>query len=437
MPGDCRIDGDACPGVPACSGSLLRALHFSAQRVQIRALVASSDGQVAIGGYYEGTLDFGGASAPLPLASDHDGFVAAFDVDGQARWVHVFSGLGAQEVTGLGLLPDGTLIAQGANDPTLFDDFHFPLGDGFVAALDPAGNLRWSKVLASARVTPNDIAVDSHGRAILNGDFAGQFSLDGLQLSSGGEYQVAIDSAGTGIWARQSGSPGGGDSIQNVATIALDEHDNLLSVGVSGDDPPTFPGLRKVAPDGTVLFDQSFLASPYGYAFGVAADATGGILVTGAFTGGLTVGGTELHSGPMIGGAFAYDGWVAKFSPDGSNEWLHQYPNQGSAWGVEAQTAAADAYGNFLVAGSAGDSIIAGVRNRVPVDSLIVLKLRPDGSKVWLHSFQATGSVLTAGIATDASGHVWVAGYYDGALDLGDLSPMANLDDGFLIELAP
>ena len=402
--------------------------------MHLSAVAVAPDGRVAIGGYYKGTLELG-SSEPLSMATDHDGFAAVLDATGTIAWAHAFPGIGAQEVSGLAFLPNGSLLVQAADDPTATSDTQSPSGAGFLAALDRNGQPLFSHAISSGNVEPGNVVVGSDGNAIVCGTFAGSLEYQGLHLTrqDGCVYVLELSPSGAGISARAL------SAVECVAppTIALDRRGNLFIEGRQSDVKTESGVVKAFDSSGASVFERVFQGNPYAYAQGLTLDRAGGVLVDGAFTGTLDLGAGKWHSGPQIGGAFNYDGWVAKFSGAGALEWAHQYANQGSQIGVSATVAVADRSGNFILGIAAGAALIEGEHSAPTTSaSLSVLKLRPNGSKVWLQSLvSSTFDVEPTGIASDANGNIWVVG--DGGLALGNGAVGSELFGAFLLELAP
>ncbi len=70
------------------------------------------DDNIVFTGYFEGTLEFGGA--PLTVNGQvGDAYVASIDADGQHRWSRAFGGAGFDFGTGLAVAPGGDVLLTG------------------------------------------------------------------------------------------------------------------------------------------------------------------------------------------------------------------------------------------------------------------------------------------------------------------------------------
>lgn len=79
-------------------------------------LSVGSNGDIAVGGRFKGTLGFGAPNAGPTLVSLGlaDGLVALFSASGKVEWAHSISGAGVDNVESVSLLGDGTVLATGS-----------------------------------------------------------------------------------------------------------------------------------------------------------------------------------------------------------------------------------------------------------------------------------------------------------------------------------
>jgi hypothetical protein len=153
-------------------------------------------------------------------------------------------------------------------------------------------------------------------------------------------------------------------------------------------------------------WSQQFGSSDSDVGYGIAADASGNVLVTG-------------HYGPG-GNAF-----VAKYDPNGVQVWI-QWLGFGKGFDVTA-----DAAGNVLVTGALGTY----PPSANPVVDIFVKKFDAAGTPLWSKTFATPGTDEGLGIATDLSGNVAVTGRFSGTVDFGGGSlATAGSDDIFVAE---
>lgn len=106
------------------------------------------------------------------------------------------------------------------------------------------------------------------------------------------------------------------------------------------------------------------------------------------------------------------DAYVAKYSPAGMELWIRQF---GTIYTDAAFGVAVDAGGNVYVAGYT-DGALDGDKSSGLKDAFVV-KYSSAGMNLWTRQFGTVDSDGAEGIAVDVNGNVYVAGYTNGALD--------------------
>ena len=105
---------------------------------------------------------------------------------------------------------------------------------------------------------------------------------------------------------------------------------------------------------------------------------------------------------------------------------------------MQATAATVDAFDNLIVVGF-GSRLVFGARTLVPEHdtktAAFVLKLRPNGSEVWVQKLD--GRAILRGAATDSSGRIWLVGKLDDRVGLGE-DVLSRPDSyGLLVRLQP
>ncbi len=160
-----------------------------------RAVSIGADDSVYLGGYFTGSVSFGGdthISAGLG-----DGFVARYDEHGAFKWSLSYGGARDDSVYSLSALPDGRVFVAG----TMRSDVEVGgelvrnqssqqgLADTMFALLAPEGQVEWAHAFGGLRdVLPRGIAVDASGDILLCGRVDGSAA-----LLSGGARVVPDD----------------------------------------------------------------------------------------------------------------------------------------------------------------------------------------------------------------------------------------------------
>jgi hypothetical protein len=220
--------------------------------------------------------------------------------------------------------------------------------------------------------------------------------------SKGSSIGLTVDPPGALRWTRQVGTTGS-DSARAVAS---DASGNVFVAGstfgvLDGSNAGgTDVFVRAYGVDGDVRWTRQFGSAANEIAFGAAPDASGHVYVVGRTEG--------LLDGSFAGG---WDVFVRSYDADGALRWTRQFGTAGndSVYGVGT-----DANGNLYVVG-----FTAGVLDGSSAGGFdaFLRAYDADGDLRWTRQFGTAGEDVARGVATDASGHVYVVGYTAGALD--------------------
>ncbi len=231
------------------------------------------------------------------------------------------------------------------------------------------------------------------------------------------DFRMAFAGAGLGVlflgiaatamaadepeWVRQFGTVAT-DAANGVAT---DAEGNVYLAGQTGGSlaGPNRGGydvwVAKYNPAGQRLWRQQFGTDAYESANGVAIDAKGNVYLSGYTEGALV----DTNGG-------AADAWLAKFDSQGRKLWSRQFGTQGND---VAFAPATDGQGNVYLIGYTEGSL--GGDHRGSLDAWVA-KYGPSGKLLWRQQLGTEADDLAAGVATDATGNVFVAGYTEGSL---------------------
>jgi hypothetical protein len=288
------------------------------------AAAVGGAGDVLLAGSFTSVLDFG--VAPLQSAGGQDVYVAKLDAAGSAVWSRGFGSPGPQYAMSIASDAAGNAVVAGCFQGSL--DFgegaHVSAGsdDIFVAKLDPAGAVLWSRRFGGVEYEcGNGIALDSAGSTTVLGHFSGTVDFGTGPLQSAGSqdlFVIKLDPQGNTTW---SGRFGGGMA----------------------------------------------------YGLGVALDGAGNTLLTGQFIGALDFGaGTLMDTGNA-------DVFVAKLDPSGKGLWSKRYGSTGVAESAVGTAIAADPLGYVLVTGRFnGQMDVDGMKlSSAGSDDFFVSKLAP------------------------------------------------------------
>lgn len=239
----------------------------------------------------------------------------------------------------------------------------------------------------------------------------------------------------------------GGNNQEACTSLAVDANGNALITGytASANFPvggsTVFQGsltggvgsssqdayVVKFSPTGARLWATFYGGNNYDYGYGITADPSGNVLVTGLtnsanFPVGATAGNTVFQPayGDIAGSSSYGDAFVVKFSPTGARLW-------GTFYGGGARDAGADiatesggnivftgttASINFPLGATAGNSIFQAAA--AGGEDAFVVKLTSTGSRIWATYYGGSGAENSLwpfyGIAVDLSNNIVIVG---------------------------
>ncbi|MFO1272442.1 MAG: DUF6519 domain-containing protein [Rubrivivax sp.] len=244
-------------------------------------------------------------------------------------------------------------------------------------------------------------------------------------------------------WARRIGAAGddtvralGADGEGNIVVAgafegALDAA-GVTAVGAGTSSRGVY--LAKLAADGSVRWVKAFAAGAGSQAQSIALHAQSGrIALAGSF-----VGSIDFGAGHSLAGAGGRHAFIACFGADGSCRWAQNFGGSSQDIGYAV---AVDPTGHALLAGCFTDRIRFGT-TELPgsgrLDAFVARFGLDDGSFVWARSFGAAGYDVGHAIACDSAGNVFVSGFFQGSMVVGDGHPpltSGGKSDVFVLKL--
>lgn len=414
------------------------------------AVAVDPGGNTFITGLFSGAIEFG--QQILISAGSNDVFLSKLDPAGNALWSRQFGDSFNQSPHGVATDSAGNVVVVGTFDGAI-DLGDGPLQnqgarDGFVAKFDASGDLAWSNQIASqSPISVTDVAIDpSSGDVIVVGSFEGSIDYgDGSISSTGaGDRDAFIarlaSSTGASVWWRDYGD--GADQQLNAVTI--DPAGNIvaggyfsgtmvlgntsLSSGTSAEDIV----VARFDSAGNVDWAKRFGSDGFDRLYGISADPTGAIAMTGHIEGSVDFG-----CGPLahVGGV---DAFLTRLNSVGQCSWSKAIGGPGDEDGYEV---AAGADGGVIVAGSFDQTIQVDGETLTSRGSYDVMLARftAAGALVWTRSIGDSGYDLVSGVAVaPADTAVLIAGSTSGSWDLGTVTvTSAGSSDVVVAKLAP
>lgn len=333
----------------------------------ITAIAGSAAGNVAMTGFFEGTVDFGNGSVSAGGAlHSTNAFVVRLDASGNHVWSKSFGAFQKEAGRGITFDGDGNLFVTGEFRGTI-DFGGGPLtsnadlaSDVFLAKLSAAGDELWSARIgeAGAQISTQVVA-DNMGNAIVAGTFADSIYLSAKEVMSAGGQDVFIAKFAKNSpleWSKTYGSP----EEDPAPRLAIDVAGNVVLAGAFrgtidlGGGPLSSAGgsdlvLAKLsASKGDVLWSHRFGDAEDQTEPSVAVGPDGGVFLMMALKG------TVDFGGGMLTSAGDNDVVVAKFDTLGEHVWSRRFGNSAAQVGKGMAALQAD---SVVVAGIFGGEL--------------------------------------------------------------------------------
>jgi hypothetical protein len=235
----------------------------------------------------------------------------------------------------------------------------------------------------------------------------------------GGEYLAVWDLAVTGQTSVLVGSYVGTPSFGGELPV--------------GDYYPDGYVAAFSAPN-ALLWAQPIAGSGTQEPWGVATDASGTVYLTGSFDGSIAVADGPTHATAND----TLDIFVAKLAADGSHDWSVSFGDGGVY--QEGRAIAADSAGNAIAVGHFDDTLVLSTSITLTAKSpqdMFIAKFDTTGTPMWAIAVGETGSMYPAAVAVDASDNIIVTGDWYGVIDFGDGIVSATGTDGFVAKYDP
>ncbi|MGV2828053.1 SBBP repeat-containing protein [Myxosarcina sp. GI1(2024)] len=284
------------------------------------------------------------------------------------------------------------------------------LGDVNLAKYDSQGKQLWTQSLGTFTLDNSfNLDVDDSGNVYLTGytlgdlggENASELTANSVPLVSTDSWLAKYDSEGNQQWLKQFGS---GD-FDEAFGIATDSDGNAYTSGWTlGDLEGANAGLYDVwvakhDAEGNQQWIEQFGTTDYDWSWDAAIDDSENVYLTGWTLGDL--------AGANAG---SYDGWVAKYDPEGNQQWLKQFGTDGDD---VARSIDFDDSGNFYLTGYTDRDI--GGANAGSYDTWVA-KYDPDGNRLWQQQFGTSEIDNPFDLTVNSDGQIFVTGFTEGSL---------------------
>jgi hypothetical protein len=454
-----------CDGTGLCTGAPIWGERFgnsaadNSSSEYINASATDPGGYTFIAGRIDGSLDFGGGTV---FTGPTAGFIAKLDPSGNVVWAEEFRGQNALEVHSIALDSDGNVSIAGAVRGDMIVDGGQILDgdssswDAFLLSYAGDGSYRFGNLYGSDGDSDSagGVAVSSSsGRIALIGHFGDRIDFGGNLLnstqSSTDVFVAVFSQDGQHLWSRRFGDGLGqyGDSV------AFDLSDNVMVAARVygtidfGGQPLTSEGggALAIAKLSAAAGDRmwSHLYDDTNNTTGIArltSEPNQGHLYLGTYNPSASQHTMDFGLGDVSGAFF-----VAKFDQStGDVVWNHGF---GGSRGIRAMVC--DQANSLVVAGSFQFDVDfgGGTRNSFggSYDVFAAKFDRASGQYRWDQTIgdynQQNRTQQGTGVGVDASGNVYLAGYFDGEINPGTgiLTSGMGLggSDGFVVKLEP
>ena len=300
-------------------------------------------GNVYVTGGFYNTMDCGGAT--LSSKGGMDAFVCAFDAKGNHIWSGSWGSSSADYGYAIGVDASSNVYLTGY----FYNTIHFGGGniaskgsyDIYLVSFDSKGKHRWSKGFGN---TSGDygygLAVDGSGNVYITGSFSYGVSFGGVTLFPTGSSDLFLASFSPSGSHRWSKALGGASSDYGYA-LATDKAGNVYLTGyVYG--PVNFGGgslttssgdafIASFTPSGGHRWSKVLGGTSSDYGYGVAADNTGNVYVTGYFYNTIQFG-TKSHTSNG-----SYDAFIASYDTMGKYRWSRTHGSTSSDYGRQVE----------------------------------------------------------------------------------------------------
>ncbi len=337
----------------------------------------------------------------------------------------------------------GNYYLAGKTGGSLVDSKKSEVQDAWIAKYDSFGNQLWGKQIGSNQTGGYENS--SYGLDI---DDAGNVYLSGLAVKDNNNREIfdfpfqndswitKFDANGNQQWFNQIGGPFFDESYD----LTTDANGNSYIVGwtqgLIKESDPSRPLLKydvwlaKYDTNGQQEWVQQFGSTDQGleFAWATDTDSQGNIYLTGWTTGNI---GTKDRK---FAKSDSYDMWLAKFKPDGTQEFVKQFGSKGDD-GTFLSDMVIDSQDNIFLSGYTNDKLGKGQKDKDSYNSWVA-RFDTLGNNIWIKQFGSKNNIdYATGLSVDDSGNLYVNGFTEGYLGKNSNGASSGAIDAWFAKL--
>jgi len=389
-----------------------------------------------------GPVNYGGGVRTNGGTSDL--YLVKLDPNGAYLWDYHIAAAGAQQMVEVVTDSAGNVYGGGFFGGTVnFGGGNRTSAGGndiVIVKLGPDGTYVWDRPYGGTSGTDNTrgMAIDSGNNVLLVGSFGATVNFGGGIRTAVGTDSVVIkvDSAGNYVWDRPIAGPGSdimyAGAVDNVGNLYVSGYftmsvdyglGNMTSLG--GNDVP----LIKINSGGSIVLTQKFGGTSSEWGWDITVDP----VTQGPIIAGYSQSPTIDFGGGVRVQTNTDEPFVVKFTPTGTYVWDRYFSLAGSQ---EIYAVEADSAGNVYVAGAYAGSVDfgTGVITNAGSDDAFVVKLDAAGVPQWTQHWGGTGSDDMEELTLSPNGMLHTSGGFLSANVDFDPGPTIFLDSAVFID---
>jgi hypothetical protein len=413
--------------------------------ITARAIAVDNNGNVFTTGSFTDTADVDPGNGTVNLISPDpiygDFFVSKLNVSGDYVNAYYTGGLGAQDY-GNALITDaannvftaGYFHYSADFDPDPVDSFVLTGGSGvaFVSKFDANNDFVWASKAGISDNLYNGIALDDSGNVYTTGKWSNDI------------YISKRNAQGDTLWNKRYppttlNNVGYGIAVDDSGYVYVTGYYWGLSILPNAGNTDVF--VMKLDANGSLVWAKGFGGTGQDFGNSLVIDKSGGIYITGSFSSKVDFNpGTAAADTFFLTSAGGKDVYVAKLNSNGQFQWATR---AGGILSDVGASIAIDTAGNTYITGNFSDTAVFGSSTFISTggDDAFVAKLNSSGNFTWTKQFGGDGTDASRDVKLDASGNIFLTGYFAQTADLDPESGVFSvtsegLFDVFVIKLS-